>query len=81
MPRICPPPQAGHRAREVASVLAVGGSRVVGGKRAVAAAAVTARSWRQRVSLSWRVRLAKCSHFGISCRVVREALVSYEGVV
>src|SRR5713226_2014112 len=25
--------------------------------------------------------LAKCPHFRISCRVVRESLVSYEGVV
>jgi len=47
-----PPPQAGQRGGEVGSVLAVGDSGGLEGRRAVAAAAATAKSWRQRVSLS-----------------------------
>src|SRR5262249_51275702 len=47
-----PPPQGGQRGGEVGSVLAVGDSGGLEGRRAVAAAAATAKSWRQRVSLS-----------------------------
>ena len=43
-----PLPQAGHRAEGVVLALALDGSGVVGGRRAVA----TARSWRQRASFS-----------------------------